>query len=122
MNEYRPSFEERCHAVEWLKGRAPKFARSIAPLYAVLRWCWEGSPDPPSREQILKTILILIDDVCRVDCCQSNTGGITVEIEKQEDGAFMARMSFEYDMREYFDFLYTSTSERVMLMTSANRR
>jgi len=63
------------------------FARKIQPFYELMNWQWHGI-GIPSKEDIKKTIRMLINDIESNDienvCTKSTTGGLFAE--KDKDG------------------------------------
>lgn len=86
-----------------LRAKVWSFARTVAPLYAVLRWTWAVDTHSqqayiPGAADIARVLTRLIDDaIVREEGFASATGGLRVWAEMHADGSIDARLVFEVE-------------------------
>ena len=56
-----------------------KFAKELKVLYEVFNWKWQDNSEPPTAEEIEKTIYMLLHDMEKDNYKNASTGGIFIE-------------------------------------------
>ncbi len=77
---------------EQLRTHAPDFAKKVAPLYQALDWKWQGSKVPPTEQEILVQLIVMINGF-NGHTARLTTGGLSV-VHDFEGDAFYLEFSF----------------------------
>ena len=88
-----------------LRGRAPGFAKMVAPVYASLNWTWVSDGHTlcvPREPEILSTISKLISGISSDEGTVS-TGGLLVGYEI-DSNTLCVRMEMTIDNNTYIEF------------------
>ena len=76
------------------------YVDNLSSIYKLLEWKWHDGV--PTRDEIKKLILRLLDGVTCEKNISSGTGGLTVTKEKKGKG-WSFDISFNYDIRVLFE-------------------
>ena len=93
--------KERMKLIETLKEKVPDFSLKVAHIYKLLDWEWAtmkaGEMLVPTVQVIRETLYRFLDYMKDHESTHLTSGGLGIELEKNEDNSIAAHLYFKLD-------------------------